>query len=177
MPQYFFVSEAWKAVRICTPWEVHTKSSSYDGVVRCIRAVNRRPGVLATWTQNPVSVPYGFRKVHIQVLHWSVRMTYWLGNTQYQSWSPQSICIRPLRARARPIGTNRPADLVRNTYRAHTAVQGLLHAQNRRNPISGSCESFTYGHGLYGAPAGPKFCKNIVRTHTAYPAISHGFCT
>ena len=77
------VSEAWKAVRTCTPWELHTKSSFCDDVVRCIRAVNGRPGVLATWTQDPVSVPYGFRKVHMQVLYWSVRMTYRLGKPQY----------------------------------------------------------------------------------------------
>ena len=42
--------------------------------------------------------------------------------------SPQSACMKPLRARVRPIGSKRPADLVRNTYRTHTAVQGLLHA-------------------------------------------------
>ena len=48
------VSAAFKAVRTCTPWEVLTKSSTCDGVVRCKRAVNGRPGVLATWTQDPV---------------------------------------------------------------------------------------------------------------------------
>ena len=80
--------------------------------------------------------------------------------------------MRPLRARVRPIGSNRPANLVRNTYRAHMAVQGLLQDQNRRNRVSGSYESLTFGHALYGAPAGPKVCNNIVRTHTAYLAIS-----
>ena len=72
----FVVNEAWKAVRTCSPWEVHTKSPSCDAVVRCIRVVYGRSGVLPTWTQ----VPYGFRKVHIWVPYGSVRMTYRLGN-------------------------------------------------------------------------------------------------
>ena len=36
------------------PWEDHTKSSSCDVVVGCIRAVYGRHYVLATWTQEPV---------------------------------------------------------------------------------------------------------------------------
>ena len=81
MLQNFFVSEAWKAIRTCTTWEVHTESSSCGAVVRCMRAVSGRRGVLAAWTQEPVSVSYGVRKVHIQILYWSVRKTYRLGNT------------------------------------------------------------------------------------------------
>ena len=57
-----FLSEALIAVRTCSSLEVHTKSLSCDQMNTgglwapwCI---------LATWTQELVSVSYGFGKVH-----------------------------------------------------------------------------------------------------------------
>ena len=78
-----FVSEARKAVRTCSPWEVHTKSPL---VMLWSDAYGR--SVLATWAQ----VPYGFSKGHLRIPYGPVRMTYWLGNTHTIS---RADCAEP----------------------------------------------------------------------------------
>ena len=57
-----FLSEAWKAVRTGSPWEVHTKSLFCDQMN--MGGLWASWCILATWTQELVSVSHGFRKVH-----------------------------------------------------------------------------------------------------------------
>ena len=57
-----FLSEASKAVQTYSPWEVHTKSLSCDQMNTGGRWASWC--ILATWSQELVSVSYGFRKVH-----------------------------------------------------------------------------------------------------------------
>ena len=70
------------------------KSSSCDVVVRCIRAVYGRPGVLVTWSQEPVGVP---------VPYGSVRMTHQTRSVVRAVRNPQAAYMRPEKARTRPI--------------------------------------------------------------------------
>ena len=59
---FVFLSETWKSIRTGTPWEVHTKSPSCDQMTT--GGLWASWCILATWTQDLVSVSYGFRKVH-----------------------------------------------------------------------------------------------------------------
>ena len=111
-------------------------------MVRCIRAVYGRPGVLATWTQEPVCVPYGFRKVHIQVPYDQSCVS--TSGLYEASESPSDADRIQL--------TCRPRD--ERIWSPH-ACSGSFTAQNRRKPVSGSCESLTFG-----APTGPQFCTH-----------------
>ena len=60
---FLFLSKAWKAVWICSLWEVHTKSPSCDQMN--MGNLWASWCLLATWTQELVSVSYLFRKAHI----------------------------------------------------------------------------------------------------------------
>ena len=59
---FLFLSEAWKSIRTDSPWEVHTKSPSCNQIN--MGGLWASWCILATWTQDLVSVSYRFRKVH-----------------------------------------------------------------------------------------------------------------
>ena len=61
--------------------------------------------------------------------------------------------MRPVIFRTRSIGSNRPADLVRNTHGAARLSRVFY------RPMTGRWESVTFGHGL--SPAVPKFGKTV----------------
>ena len=57
---FLFLSEAWKSLRTGSPWEVHTKSLSCDQINT--GGLWASWCIWATWTQDLVSVSYGFCK-------------------------------------------------------------------------------------------------------------------
>ena len=65
---FLFLSEAWKSIRTGSPWEVHTKSPSCDQINT--GGLWASWCIWATWTQDFVSVSYGFRKVRADVQAW-----------------------------------------------------------------------------------------------------------
>ena len=127
-----FLSEAWKAVRACSPWEVHTKSLSCDQMNT--GSLWASWCILATWTQELVSVSYGFRMVHTGPcgrigLETPTVMINLPGCTE-----PASACMRPVRFRTRSIGSARLSRVFYSRW-----------------------ESLTFGQGL--SPTVPKLCK------------------
>ena len=142
-----FLSEALKAVRTSSSLEVHTKSLSCDQMNTC--SLWAPWCILATRTQELVSVSYRFRKVH----------TGPCGRTGLATptWSicrvvrrQQAFCMRPVRFRMRSIGSARLSRL-----------QSMRNLHFRSRAIAD----------------GSKVVQNIVRARTAYLAITQWFST
>ena len=111
-----FLSEA------CSPWEVHTKSLSCDQMNT--GGLWASWCILATWTQELVSVSCGFRYVHtgpcgrigLETPTWSICRAV---------QSQQAVCMRPVRFRTRPIGSARLSRVFYSRWESLTFDQWL----------------------------------------------------
>ena len=117
-----FLSEAWKSVRTCSPWEVHTKSLSCDQMNT--GGLWASWCILATWTQELVRVSYGFRKIHtgpcgctgLEIPTWSICRAV---------RSLQVACMRPVGFRTRSIGSARLSRVFYSRWKSLFFGQGL----------------------------------------------------
>ena len=105
-----FLSEAWKAVRTCSPWEVHTKSPSCDqmhtgGLWAFLVSVGHMDARAPKCSTGSVRCTYGHYtapcgwRTCLETLKWSI-----CGALR----SPQAACMRPVIFPSRSIGSNRP---------------------------------------------------------------------